>query len=84
MATNLYNRHQRFSYKEWKGAFLPGDPAGGRDAVFYAERLAAVELTNTFYRMPKRSVGRELGDAGARRLPVRGPRLRSGSRGRRS
>src|SRR5262252_7933757 len=42
-----------FSYKEWKGSFYPEDlPAAGMLA-YYAERLPAVEINNTFYRMPK-------------------------------
>lgn len=45
-----------FSYKEWKGAFYPEDlPAKGMLA-YYSERLPAVEINNTFYRMPQRSV----------------------------
>lgn len=41
-----------YSYKEWKGPFYPPDlPA--RDMLrFYSSRLAAVEVNNTFYRMP--------------------------------
>ena len=41
-----------FSYDEWRPAFYPEDL--GKDAMlsFYAERLGAVELNNTFYRMP--------------------------------
>jgi len=43
-----------FSYAEWKGPFYPDDlPASGMLA-FYASRLPAVEINNTFYRMPKR------------------------------
>jgi len=42
-----------YSYKEWKGSFYPEDlPAAGMLA-YYAERLPAVEINNTFYRMPK-------------------------------
>jgi uncharacterized protein YecE (DUF72 family) len=41
-----------YSYKEWKGTFYPEDlPASGM-LRFYAERLRAVEINNTFYRMP--------------------------------
>lgn len=42
-----------FSYKEWKGAFYPEDIASGGMLGYYAERLPAVEINNTFYRMPK-------------------------------
>jgi uncharacterized protein YecE (DUF72 family) len=42
-----------FSYKEWKGSFYPEDlPASGMLA-YYAARLSAVEINNTFYRMPR-------------------------------
>ncbi|MGE5415126.1 MAG: DUF72 domain-containing protein, partial [Syntrophomonadaceae bacterium] len=42
-----------FSYKEWKGSFYPEDLPASRMLAFYAERLPAVEINNTFYRMPK-------------------------------
>ena len=42
-----------FSYDGWTGAFYPEDlPASGRLA-YYATKLPAVEINNTFYRMPK-------------------------------
>ena len=41
-----------FSYKEWVPEFYPDKmPAKGMLA-YYATRLAAVEINNTFYRMP--------------------------------
>jgi uncharacterized protein YecE (DUF72 family) len=41
-----------FSYKEWKGSFYPDDlPVRGM-LSYYADRLTAVEINNTFYRMP--------------------------------
>jgi uncharacterized protein YecE (DUF72 family) len=42
-----------FSYKEWKGSFYPEDLPASRMMAYYAERLPAVEINNTFYRMPK-------------------------------
>jgi uncharacterized protein YecE (DUF72 family) len=52
----LYAGTSGFSYDEWKGIFYPEDlPADGR-LRFYAERLPAVEINNTFYRLPKRGV----------------------------
>jgi uncharacterized protein YecE (DUF72 family) len=45
-----------FSYKEWKGAFYPEDLANDAMLAFYGERLPAVEINNTFYRLPKASV----------------------------
>lgn len=41
-----------FSYKEWQGSFYPEKFAAARMLEFYAARLPAVELNNTFYRMP--------------------------------
>jgi uncharacterized protein YecE (DUF72 family) len=52
----LYVGTSGFGYKEWKGPFYPEDlPASGM-LRYYAERLPAVEINNTFYRMPKSSV----------------------------
>jgi uncharacterized protein YecE (DUF72 family) len=41
-----------YSYKEWKGPFYPKDLPAGDFLRYYAERLATVEINNTFYRMP--------------------------------
>jgi uncharacterized protein YecE (DUF72 family) len=45
-----------FSYKEWKGPFYPEDLANDRMLEYYGERLPAVEINNTFYRLPKAAV----------------------------
>ena len=45
-----------FSYKEWKGSFYPDDLSNDGMLAYYGERLNAVEINNTFYRMPKRTV----------------------------
>lgn len=45
-----------FSYKEWVGSFYPPKTRGGEMLRFYAGRLRAVEIDNTFYRMPRASV----------------------------
>jgi uncharacterized protein YecE (DUF72 family) len=42
-----------FSYKEWKGSFYPEDLPAEEMLSHYAARLPAVEINNTFYRMPK-------------------------------
>jgi uncharacterized protein YecE (DUF72 family) len=42
-----------FSYKEWKGSFYPADLSDKKMLGYYSTRLAAVEINNTFYRMPK-------------------------------
>jgi len=45
-----------FSYKEWKGSFYPEDLPDKKMLPYYAERLDAVEINNTFYRMPTRAL----------------------------
>ncbi|NIR30511.1 MAG: DUF72 domain-containing protein [Gammaproteobacteria bacterium] len=45
-----------FSYAEWKGAFYPKELPATKMLSHYAQRLPAVEINNTFYRLPKRSV----------------------------
>jgi uncharacterized protein YecE (DUF72 family) len=45
-----------YSYAEWKGPFYPSGLASRDMLRFYAERLPAVEINNTFYRLPKASV----------------------------
>ena len=42
-----------FSYKEWKGRFYPRDFSPDQMLPFYAEHFGAVEINNTFYRMPQ-------------------------------
>jgi uncharacterized protein YecE (DUF72 family) len=45
-----------FSYAAWKGPFYPTDLAATDMLAWYAGRLPAVEINNTFYRLPRRSV----------------------------
>ncbi len=45
-----------YSYKEWKGPFYPEDLPNKDMLSYYGERLGAVEINNTFYRLPKTSV----------------------------
>ena len=45
-----------YSYKEWKGSFYPEKLAAKDMLPYYAERLKAVELNNTFYRLPQPSM----------------------------
>ena len=42
-----------FSYAEWKGSFYPAGLPDAEMLTSYAERLATVEINNTFYRMPQ-------------------------------
>ena len=41
-----------FAYKEWRGSFYPEKMKDKDMLRYYAERLRAVEVNNTFYRMP--------------------------------
>ncbi len=41
-----------FSYPAWRGTFYPEKLPEAKMLGYYAERLAAVEINNTFYRMP--------------------------------
>jgi uncharacterized protein YecE (DUF72 family) len=45
-----------FSYAQWRGPFYPADLPASEMLAWYATRLPAVEINNTFYRLPKRSV----------------------------
>jgi uncharacterized protein YecE (DUF72 family) len=45
-----------YAYKEWKGKFYPEKISPKEMLRFYSGRLKAVEINNTFYRMPKESV----------------------------
>ncbi|MFQ6023554.1 MAG: DUF72 domain-containing protein [Acidiferrobacterales bacterium] len=45
-----------YSYKEWKGPFYPERLPVAKMLQFYAEQLPAVEINNTFYRLPKANV----------------------------
>lgn len=53
---NLYVGTSGYSYKEWKGGFYPEKLAAKDMLPYYAERLKAVELNNTFYRLPQHSM----------------------------
>ena len=41
-----------WSYKEWRGSFYPDAMKEAAMLPYYAERFDAVELNNTFYRLP--------------------------------
>ena len=53
---NLYTGTSGFSYKEWKGTFYPEDLSEKEMLSYYAGQLKAVEINNSFYRMPKENV----------------------------
>ena len=52
----LYVGTSGYSYKEWKGSFYPETIPAKDMLAYYASRLHAVELNNTFYRMPQPSM----------------------------
>jgi uncharacterized protein YecE (DUF72 family) len=52
MSTVLWVGTSGFSYDEWRPAFYPADLKKAGMLSYYAGRLPAVELNNTFYRMP--------------------------------
>jgi len=52
-AMKYYVGTSGYSYKEWKGSFYPEKFAAKEMLPFYATRFEAVELNNTFYRVPQ-------------------------------
>jgi uncharacterized protein YecE (DUF72 family) len=52
----LYVGTSGYSYKEWKGSFYPEKIPAKDMLSYYASRLQAVELNNTFYRLPQKSM----------------------------
>jgi len=53
---NLHVGTSGYSYKEWKGNFYPEDLPAKEMLSFYSRRLPAVEINNTFYRLPQVSM----------------------------
>jgi uncharacterized protein YecE (DUF72 family) len=53
---NLYVGTTGYSYKEWKGSFYPEKLPAKEMLAYYAVRLRAVEINNTFYRRPQKTV----------------------------
>jgi len=49
---SVYTGTSGYSYKEWLGVFYPPKLAAAKMLACYAQRLGAVEINNTFYRMP--------------------------------
>ena len=45
-----------FSYTAWRGSFYPDKHPEAKMLSFYASKLGAVEINNTFYRMPNPSL----------------------------
>ena len=51
-----------YSYAPWKGPFYPEKLPASKMLGYYATRLPAVEINNTFYRMPGRELVSKWGD----------------------
>jgi uncharacterized protein YecE (DUF72 family) len=45
-----------YAYKEWRGSFYPEKMKDKDMLRYYSERLRAVEINNTFYRLPGREM----------------------------
>lgn len=48
-----------YAFKEWKGSFYPEGMKDAGMLGYYASRFPAVEINNTFYRLPKEAVLRD-------------------------
>ena len=48
----LFTGTSGFSYKPWVGNFYPEKTKPEEMLSLYAEKLGAVEINNTFYRLP--------------------------------
>ncbi len=52
----LYSGTSGFSYDEWHGPFYPDELPASERLAYFAARLPAVEINQTFYRLPRASV----------------------------
>ena len=48
-----------YAFKEWKGNFYPQDLKDDGMLGYYASKFPAVEINNTFYRLPRENVLRD-------------------------
>jgi uncharacterized protein YecE (DUF72 family) len=53
MSVRLFAGASGFAYKPWKGPFYPEGLPDAEMLAYYAARLPAVEINNTFHRLPK-------------------------------
>jgi uncharacterized protein YecE (DUF72 family) len=53
---NVLTGTSGFSYTAWRGSFYPDKLPEAKMLAFYAGKLGAVEINNTFYRMPNPSL----------------------------
>jgi uncharacterized protein YecE (DUF72 family) len=56
VTTRAYVGTSGWSYPAWRGGFYPAGHDEADMLRYYADRLGAVEVNNTFYRMPKSDV----------------------------
>ncbi len=56
MATTWFAGTSGYSYKSWRGTFYPEALKAEDWLGYYASQLRAVEINNTFYRMPRAHV----------------------------
>ena len=60
-----------FSYPAWRGSFYPEKLPETKMLGYYAGHFRAVEINNSFYRMPTAEVLGALGRRDAARVPLR-------------
>jgi uncharacterized protein YecE (DUF72 family) len=53
---NLHVGTSGYSYKEWKGSFYPEKLPAKEMLAYYSSQLPTVEINNTFYRLPQKSL----------------------------
>ncbi|MFO7446498.1 MAG: DUF72 domain-containing protein [Ignavibacteriaceae bacterium] len=53
---NFYTGTSGYGYKPWKGKFYPKDLPDNKMLSYYSGNFPAVEINNTFYSMPKKSI----------------------------
>jgi uncharacterized protein YecE (DUF72 family) len=51
---HVYIGTSGWNYPHWQGPFYPSDLPQNQWLPYYAERLASVEINNTFYKLPER------------------------------
>ena len=71
MSVRLFAGASGFAYKPWKGPFYPVDLPDAEMLGYYAARLPAVEINNTFYRLPKAKMLEDWAGPDPGRLPLR-------------
>jgi uncharacterized protein YecE (DUF72 family) len=55
-STRFFVGTSGYAYRAWKGKFYPAKFPQNEMLAYYAERFSAVEINNSFYKLPARSV----------------------------